>query len=426
METDRVVEATDATNSVAHETPDRFLGWSALGAAFTGQFIATGVTFAAFGVFVIPLSAEFETPRGRLNLGFSIAFLAMGLLGPLIGRWLDRGLTRTLMLVGVTMSGLGLIGMSQANSLLQLGVCFCGMVATGAALFGMMPSMAIAANWFHRRRGLALGITVAGGTVASFIAPPAAAWLIELVGWRGALVWFGVAALALGLPVFYCFAIGRPQMVRQHPDGDTPSPDVTAASNLTAAPLETAALVRDPRLWLLSIGFALVFTSPIVMMLSLIPFAEDLGFSRQDAAFFFSAAAPLSILSKIVFGSLSDRMAPRLAIWIVVIVNAACWLLLSLNPSYPFFLAIAALYGIGIGASGPLHGVVIARCFGPLAFGRATGIGGLAGLPLIAGAPAVSGMLFDATGNYDTVFMVQAVLLLFGGVLLTIPRIPRS
>jgi cyanate permease len=50
----------------------------------------------------------------------------------------------------------------------------------------------------------------------------------------------------------------------------------------------------------------------------------------------------------------------------------------------------------------------------------------LAGLPLIAGAPAVSGMLFDATGNYDTVFMVQAVLLLFGGVLLTIPRIPRS
>jgi nitrate/nitrite transporter NarK len=162
------------------------------------------------------------------------------------------------------------------------------------------------------------------------------------------------------------------------------------------------------------------------MMLSLIPFAEDLGFSRQDAAFFFSAAAPLSILSKIVFGSLSDRMAPRLAIWIVVIVNAACWVLLSLDPSYPFFLAIAALYGIGIGASGPLHGLVIARCFGPLAFGRATGIGGLAGLPLIAGAPAVSGMLFDATGNYDTVFMVQAVLLLLGGVLLTIPRIPRS
>lgn len=426
MESDRVFEATDATAAVAHENFDRFFGWRALGAAFTGQFIATGVTFAAFGVFVIPLSAEFETPRGRLNLAFSIAFLAMGLSGPLIGRWLDRGLARTLMLVGVTMSGLGLIGMSRASSLLQLGVWFCGMVAMGAALFGMMPTMAIAANWFQRRRGLALGITVAGATVASFIAPPAAAWLIEQVGWRGALLWFGVAALALGLPVFYFFAIGRPEMVGQQPDGGTSSPDALEAPNATAPPLETAALVRDPRLWLLSVGFALVFTSPIVMMLSLIPFAEDLGFSRQNAAFFFSAAAPLSILSKIVFGGLSDRMAPRLAIWIVVIVNAACWVLLSLDPSYPFFLAIAALYGIGIGASGPLHGVVIARCFGPLAFGRATGIGGLAGLPLIAGAPAVSGMLFDATGNYDTVFMVQAVLLLLGGVLLTIPRIPRS
>ena len=68
---------------------------------------------------------------------------------------------------------------------------------------------------------------------------------------------------------------------------------------------------------------------------------------------------------------------------------------------------------------------MLARCFGPLAFGRASGIGGLAGLPLIAGAPAPSGYLYDATGSHRTVFEVQIVLL-FGGLLLTVPRIPKS
>ena len=43
-----------------------------VGAAFTAQFLMVSVTFSAFGVFVIPLSEAFDTPRGRLNLGFSL------------------------------------------------------------------------------------------------------------------------------------------------------------------------------------------------------------------------------------------------------------------------------------------------------------------------------------------------------------------
>jgi len=408
-------------------TPPRpFLGWRALGASFTGQFVSTGVTFAAFGVFVIPLVEAFDSTRGQISAALSIAFLAMGLMGPLIGHWIDRGLTRRLMVTGVTLCGLGLIGMSLATSLAQLAVLYCGLVTVGAALFGTSPSMALAASWFERRRGLALGIAMAGATVASFVAPPAAAWLIDRFGWRGALLAFGAAALVLGLPVFLRFVIARPEMVGQQPDGDPAPPDASQAVSQTSSPVETSLLVRDSRLWLLSIGFAFVFPSPIVMMASLVPFAEDLGFPRQDAAWFFSAAAPLSILSKIIFGAVSDRIPPRLAIWMVVLINAAAWILLRFDPDYPAFLGIAALYGIGIGATGPLHGLVIARCFGTLAFGRAAGIGGLAGLPLIAGAPALAGVLFDATGSYQVVFTVQAALLLFGGLLLSIPRIPRS
>ncbi|MFT5041902.1 MAG: MFS family permease, partial [Hyphomicrobiaceae bacterium] len=106
--------------------------------------------------------------------------------------------------------------------------------------------------------------------------------------------------------------------------------------------------------------------------------------------------------------------------------NAAAWALLHFDPQYTAFLAIGALYGVGIGAAGPLHGFVLARCFGPLAFGRAAGIGGLSALPLVAGAPALAGWLYDSTGSYQAVFELEVVLIIVGGLLLSVPRIPKQ
>ncbi len=403
-----------------------FLGWRAVGAAFAAQLLSTAATFAPFGVFVVPLSEAFETTPGRLLFGFTGAFIVMGVMGPFVGRWLDRGLTRTLMITGTLATGGGLLLLSLAQELWQLAVVFCGVIAVGTALFGPGPSAALVANWFVRRRGLALGIAVAGATMASFIAPPLAAFLIDELGWRGALAGFAGGIVVLGLPVFAAFAVARPELVGQSPDGDAPEPAPDGAAPAAPVGLETRALVRDPRLWVLSVGFGLVFTSPIVIMASLVPFGEDLGFSRQKASFFFSVAAPFSLLGKVVFGALSDRIPARTAIWLVVTGNALVWGLLHTEPSYAEFLLIAALYGLAIGATGPLHGVVLGLCFGRANFGRANGIGGLASLPLVAGAPAMAGILHDATGSYYAVFSVEMAAMLLGGVLLSLVQIPRT
>jgi MFS family permease len=136
--------------------------------------------------------------------------------------------------------------------------------------------------------------------------------------------------------------------------------------------------------------------------------------------------APFSLLGKVVFGVVADRVRAVLAVWIVVLGGALVWALLYMDPSYPLFLGIGALYGASIGAAGPLHGVMIGRCFGREAFGRASGIGGLAGLPIIAAAPAIAGILRDATGSYHAVFELEFALMLLGGALLSLVRTPRS
>lgn len=55
--------------------------------------------------------------------------------------------------------------------------------------------------WFHRRRGLALGIAMSGVGLGAFVMPQFAERLIERVGWRGAYVSLGLRTFAIAFPV---------------------------------------------------------------------------------------------------------------------------------------------------------------------------------------------------------------------------------
>jgi MFS family permease len=400
-----------------------FRGWRIVAAAFVGQLVAAACTFSTFGVFVVPLAQEFETTRGQISAGYGAALLMMGFVGPLLGRAIDRGPLRGLMLAGVGLVAAGLLLLARATALWQMGAIYL-VVVLGSAMFGVLPSTALVANWFVRRRGLALGVAVSGATAAGFAVPPLAAFLIDAIGWRGALASLGIGSAALAGPVFFALVVRRPEDVGQAPDGDPVHPHTHGHAHSLAA-VETAALLRDRNLWLLALAFGLVLSTPIVMGLHLVPYAEDLGFTRQSAAWFFSCLAPSSLLGKLAFGVVADRIDARRALWIAVAILASSWALLLTRPGYPAFLAIAVLYGFGAGASAPIHGVLVGACFGRDAFGRVMGIGSLAGLPLIALSGPLTGYLYDATGSYRAGFTLQAAWLVAAALLLTLLRIPR-
>jgi MFS family permease len=410
-------------SAVASERARPFHGWRVVAAAFVAEFVSVGCTFSAFGVFVVPLAEAFATTRGTIATGAGLLMLVSGLGGALLGRAVDRGPLRALMLTGVFLLAAGLWLASRASALWQAGLAFCALAAVGALLFGPLPAVALVGSWFVRRRGLALGITVAGATVAGMLAPPLAAALIERLGWRGALAAFAVGGAALAAPVLWACVVRRPEDLGQAPDGDAPS----AEASLPCHPApDTAELLRDPRLWLISIGFALLYASPIVVALHLVPYALDLGLSSLEGAVFFTAMAPFSLLGKLAFGFAADRVAARAAVWIAVSLMSAAWALLLAQPSHAQLLAAGCVFGLGVGAVGPLHGVIVGACFGRDAFGRVMGIGGLAGLPIVAGAGPLVGFLFDATASYRAGFALQLALLAAAGATLLFVRIPRS
>ncbi len=403
-----------------------FLGWRIVGIGFIANFLSTAITLATFGTFVAPVSMAFDVPRSTIGLGMSVTFLVMGLLGPFVGALLDRGWARFMMAAGSLIAGTGLILISRAETLGQAGVLFCGVVGIGAALFGIMPSMALTANWFIKRRGLAIGIAVAGATIASYAGPALAQYLIDAHGWRVAIMVFGAGTILIGFPAFAGLVVGRPEDVGQIPDGESLSKDPESDSTLEAPVLATRELLRDSRLWLLAVGFGLVLTSPVVLTPMVVPFGLDLGFTGQQANVFFLAMIPFSLLGKVVIGGLADVAPIKPAIGLVVLANMLVWVLFYVEPGYTLFVVSGAVYGLGIGGAMPLQGVSLGRCFGRANFGRAAGLGGLVMIPVIASASAASQLLLGATGSYHMSFLVQIGLLVLGGCLLAIVRIPQT
>jgi MFS family permease len=396
-----------------------FLGWRMVFAGFVAQLVYTAMGFGAFGVFVTPLEREFGASRAEISAAGGIALVVMTGLAPVLGRRLDRGSLRRIMLAGLAIAGAGAALLAEAASAWQAGLAFCALVALGTALFGPLPSMTLVANWFVHRRGIALGITVAGATIGGAVAPVVAAFLIDALGWRHALLGLGLGSVAIAAPVFALVIVGRPSEVGQFPDGLAAPASTTAGAAGAPRPYQTLELLRDRRFLLLGFALALIYTSPLVSTLHLVPFAEGMGFARQDAAFVLTPVAICSLLGKLAFGAVSDRIDPRQALRFAVVLLVAGWLLLLASPTYRQVLVAGVLLGLGIGAVAPLQGVLVGRYFRREAFGQVVGLGALLTLPILAGASPVAGWLYDATGSYRAGFALEVGCLVAAGLLIT-------
>jgi len=420
------------TSLVGTPSGRRFLGWQILAVGCAAQFIASGVSLSIVGNVIGPISESFDVSPSLIGIAPGIAILVIGFFGIFVGRMLDRGWARRLMTAGSMLTGIGLILISKSTELWELAAAWTLFVCPGVAMFGMLPSMTLASNWFERRRGLALGIVVGGATLASWIAPASLQAIIDSADWRTAVLYFGVFTCVVSVPLFGTLVVGRPEDIGQLPDGDVAMPPSAEDAEATDEQAEEigseiklpAEIVRDPRLWLASIGFGLVLTSPVVLIALLVPFGVSLGFTGQEATAFFLAMVPFSLAGKVVIGGLADVAPLKPSIIMIVVVNILVWLILLTEPSYTVFLATGALYGIGIGGASPVHGVLVARLFGRVNFGTASGLGGIASIPLLASANFLSMAMLKATGSYAAPFTLQIGLLVLGGILLAILRIP--
>ncbi|WP_309666449.1 MFS transporter [Tabrizicola sp.] len=153
---------------------------------------------ASFGVFQIPVAAEFGWLRSDFSLAIAIQNLAWGIGQPVFSAFGERFGDRKTITIGAILYALGLVlsayaitpGQHQALAIL---VGF-GIAGTGFGI--ILPLIGRVAS--PERRSLTLGIGSAIGSAGQAIGPPAAEFLMQSYSWQTVfLIFAGVILSAL-------------------------------------------------------------------------------------------------------------------------------------------------------------------------------------------------------------------------------------
>lgn len=391
-------------SSKSPAAPALYYGWWLIVAVFVGEMFAIGSTTYAFGLFVKPLEQEFGISRGDANKGLALFIVGMGLSAPLIGRLLDRRSARRIMLFGALWMALGLVAVAMAPSLGWMALAILLIVASGAAMIGPLTANTLAARWFERKRGRALGLVAVGTSVGGTLLVPLMAYNVEAFGWRQALmIQAGLIAVIVGALALWVVR-DRPQDLGLLPDGDLARRQSAAAELAAGREWKPGELLRHRDFWCIGLSVGLTFAVTQSVLASLIPYATDTGIDAKKAALLVSSLSVCSILGKLLFGALAERIDKRWLLLAVVAFTVVQLATLIVQPSFGWLLVICGLAGFAIGGELPVWAAIIAERFGPRSFGTVMGL--MNPINMVCSLSAISyvGFAYDRSGGYTLPF----------------------
>jgi predicted MFS family arabinose efflux permease len=157
---------------------------------------------ASFGVFQIPIAADFGWPRAEFSLAIAVQNLAWGFGQPLFGALAERIGDRKAIVLGALLYAAGLLlsagaGSPLAHQLYEVLVGF-GIAGTG---FGVILAV-VGRAASDDNRSMALAVVTAAGSAGQVVGPPLAEWLLTMMTWQGVFVAFAglILAALLALP----------------------------------------------------------------------------------------------------------------------------------------------------------------------------------------------------------------------------------
>jgi MFS family permease len=377
-----------------------YYGWRVVLAACLGVMAGFGSLFVyTFSVFVKPLASEFGWSREAISSGFAIAALTLGLISPLLGRWIDRFGPRKVILPCMTIY----ICAFASLALLRGGVtqfyltCFIlGLVGNGAAHLAYSRSIS---TWFQRRLGTALGFVMVGAGMGAMILPLIAQAIVSRFGWRASYASLAGLALLLGLPLSWRYIRER---------GETELHQVAPVAHSGKTWQQG---VSSYAFWIIT---AILFVSSTSMngaITHLSPLLTDRGITAGNAALCASMLGGSSLIGRIVVGWLLDRFfGPRVAL-VINLITATGIFLLARAGSFPMGCFAAALIGVGAGGEAAITPYLLTRYFGLRAFSTLYGLTWTFYAAAGAIGPVVLGRAFDLTGSYTALLIMLAAAL---------------
>ena len=380
--------------------------WAIVLALFVVTF-GISMPLAAYGVFLPIIAATFGWSRGAISSALSLSLVLGGVAGYFVGRLADRHGPRLMLMVTVTMAGIGYGLVSSVSEIWQLYLLVGVLGGAGMSSFYLLSASTVS-HWFHDRRGLALALVLAGFNLGYMAAGPLAAWLIEQLGWRPAYAVIGFGCAAVSLVAATSVRLPRAaERVTARPLGAT-----TSASGITLGQA-----LRDSRFWMLNVSW--LFLGGVIFTFSVhaVPFARDQGVSLAIASLALTAYGIGSVVGRVSSGLLSDRIGARTTIRAAYTVELVALVVLATGPAPSVLLLVMTVFGVGAAGTDNTLVKAMPDLFGLRAIGAIMGVLNLGWRTGAALGPATAGFLYDATGSYAVPFAAAPLLVVVSWVL---------
>ncbi len=402
-----------------------YYGWYVVAITIIIFMVLVGSIFSAFGVFVLPVSAELGLSRAQMNTAIGLVSFGNAALAPFVGWLLDRAPVKSVMVVCSIMYGLSMVTLGITHSLwlsaltLTLGI---PLAYLGA---GSLSATLLVARWFTARRGRAMMLTGLGLSLGSLIGPPAIGLLVEANGWRTSLLILGVGlgALLVSLAVIVRERPGPNDVESRHEP--VSALRVAEEARHAAAPMKVLAILRMPQFWTMSISTAVAMGVFTTIAISLVPLARAHGFSMLEATGLMSVMGAAAIVGALLLAPIADRVDRVLLLTGLFLLGVLLDVVLLTGYRYPILLAGAIILGVATGTATPTFYAVLADRFRTSSFGTVRGISFL--LLGVFGVLELrfGGALFDKTGDYRATFTAAIVLSVAAAALMFTTRFTR-
>jgi sugar phosphate permease len=411
------------------KSPRFFYGWWIVAACFTISLFIQGIIGFGFTALIEPLSSKYGWSYTQISYAGSIRGLEVGLLAPVIGLLIDRWGTRIFIVSGTVLCGLAMMLLSRATSLPMFYVSF-ALVALGMSALSPTVTMTTVANWFKRKIGLATGL-MHSGVGFSGLMLPVVTLLIDNFEMSKAMIILGIACLGIITPISFAVR-DRPEQYGLLPDGEVVTEKTgqqsSAILSYESPDFSTKEALRTRAFWFLAM--AMLFQLLIVNAVTthMMPYLSSIGIPRESASLIASAVPLSSVIGRLGFGWLADRIDQRyimatgyalMSLGLLCFTLAILWNPLLLFPAIPFF-------SIGFGGNATVRASVIRDYYGRKNFGAIHGlVVGLAVVGTITGPP-LAGWVFDTWGSYKGIWIAFTIAVIIPFVLMLVMSKPLN
>ena len=321
------------------------------------QIISWGSGFYIPAILAVPISASIGITTELFFWAFTFSLLLSGVLGPRIGRAIDRFGGRKVLPWGNLAFATGLAALAFSTEPIMLFIAW-GLIGVGGSMGNYDSAFATAVNFFKENSNKVIALITVFAGFSSTVSWPLTTYLEANFGWQTAVLFWAAAHLIICLPLHLTIPRSEERVI------DT-----------MTGPIKKI-MKNKFRFDSLLVIFAVMFALEgfiVSSVNSTLPFLlTELGASNSLALLAAVILGPSQVMARVLLVFLSKHLGPIAVAGISIAAHplgVILVLMFGVNALLPFVI----LHGIGVGLNPFIRGTLPLLFFGASSYGQRQG-----------------------------------------------------